>query len=682
MSGRLTGVLGLALFLIAGPARAGRRDFDIRDLPPAGERDRTDRDQAQALVESRRVAARTAAGAGARMTLNRHGLPKSWLRDGPALAPASGGTPEETARAFVRANRALLPFTASEIDNLRLASRTSSGRAVFVAFQQTWNGIDVYNGQIKVTLNDAGEVFHAGADDVVPQLTVTNARRLTAEEAITAAYDSLSLGRPALVPLASTAGKTRYRNPGGDRFQPISADLTVFPITAAAGRLAHRLSLEIDAQGWYEILIDAEDGRLLFRHNLYESAAQARVWLQSPMADTARELVTFPEGWLPPTGSSTNGNNVDAYLDTNGDGRPDNNNANGLSAGRPTNFDQLFDFPFADGTTGANPRNFQAAAVTNLFYFVNKAHDYYYDLGFDEAAGNFQFNNFGKGGAGNDPVLAESESALAVDNASFATPADGSSPRLRIGVFTRGTSRLTDDLDASLDGGIVLHEYGHGVSTRLVGARVSASCLSGVQSRAMGEGWSDYFASSFFNNPVQGAYVTQNPVGGLRRYSYSGYPYTYEDLGIQGFEVHDDGEIWAAAVWDLRGALGQAVADRLVVDGLKATPCRPSMNDARDAILAADAANGGANRASIWQVFARHGLGSSSSGIDGQPFPGIYYNAAFDQPADLQGSGNPAIVGAPPARFPAGVRTTPTRSKRPIPPAGRSRTRSRRGLAA
>ena len=116
-------------------------------------------------------------------------------------------------------------------------------------------------------------------------MTVTNARRLSVEEAIAAAYDSLRLDPPAIVPLASTDGKARYRNPRGDRFQPISADLAVFPITAAAGRLAHRLSLEVDEKGWYEILIDAEDGRLLFRHNLYEFAAQARVWLQSPMAD-------------------------------------------------------------------------------------------------------------------------------------------------------------------------------------------------------------------------------------------------------------------------------------------------------------------------------------------------------------------------------------------------------------
>ena len=79
--------------------------------------------------------------------------------------------------------------------------------------------------------------------------------------------------------------------------------------------------------------------------------------------------------------------------------------------------------------------------------------------------------------------------------------------------------------------------------------------------------------------------------------------------------MHNDGEIWAATLWDLRKSLGQAMTDLLVIDGLKSTPCNPSMTDARDAIFSADqAVNGGANRAAIWQVFAKHGMGYSALG--------------------------------------------------------------------
>src|SRR5262249_48679462 len=128
------------------------------------------------------------------------------------------------------------------------------------------------------------------------------------------------------------------------------------------------------------------------------------------------------------------------------------------------------------------------------------------------------------------------------------------------------------------------------------------------------------------------------------------YPLTYEDIGSGefGYEEHDDGEIWAAALWDLRKSLGQNVTDRLVVNGLKGTPCNPSMTDARDAILAADqATNTGANRAPIWTVFARHGLGFSAVGVDGTLRTGTRHDAAYDLPPDLQTRRNPMITSNP-----------------------------------
>lgn len=46
-----------------------------------------------------------------------------------------------------------------------------------------------------------------------------------------------------------------------------------------------------------------------------------------------------------------------------------------------------FDFPLTLGL-GAQPLNFSDASTVNLFYWVNRAHDWYYGLGFDEPAGN------------------------------------------------------------------------------------------------------------------------------------------------------------------------------------------------------------------------------------------------------------------------------------------------------
>jgi uncharacterized protein (TIGR03437 family) len=622
-------------------------DFDARDSTSLPEEAKTMLERRHAGVVSL-LAEPGGSGSGLRIVPNRYGLPKTLFREGRTLSAPSSQEPEEIARTFLRANSRLFELTSAEVDDLRLVVKDVSGGAVFLTFIQTLNGIDVFNGQIKLTLNAAGEVAHAGADEVVPHLSVSSSARLSAEDAVRAAFQTSGINPAALSAVAGPEGKASFRNPRGDRFTPVTAELSIFPMTAASARLAYRIFLEADRQGWYEILIDAESGGLLYRHNLY-AAAQGRVWIQSPM-DTSRPLTPFQSGWIPANGTVTTGNNTDAYLDLYGEDQPDSITSATLNNGRASSSNQIFDFPF---TSAVNPRAFQAAALTNLFYFINTAHDYYYGLGFNEAAGNFQTNNFGKGGLGNDAVLAEVQQDSLLDNALFAPTVEGTAPKIRMGIFTRGTDSLEDDLDSSYDGQVVMHEYGHGVSNRLVGGGVSVSCLNGVQSSALGEGWSDYFSISFYNNPIEGAYLSQNKATGLRRHSYEGYLLTYEDIGNQGYEAHNDGEIWAAALWDLRKSLSQDVSDRLVLNALKSTPCHPSMTDARDAILAADlATNHGANRAKIWQVFAKHGLGFSATGSDGNSYPGIIYNAAYDQPIDLQPGGNPAITSKPPSALP------------------------------
>ena len=589
--------------------------------------------RAKALVERRTAdleafkAARVTTQPGVRIVPNRHGLPKLFVRDGNALTAASNRDAGEIAKSFLLANGAAFPFTPTEVDQLRLTIRDVAPEATNLVFNQTLNGVDVFEGQIKFTLGKSGEVIQVGCGDVMPGLVLSTTPRIRPEDAETEARASVR---------AETRG-TVLRAP----------ELVIFPVDASTARLAYRLFLEVDANQLYEMVIDAEDGKVLFRHNAYVFAGQARVWTQSPSTGS-RQLVTFPDGWLPAAGTVTTGNNVDAFIDSDGNDKPDALNNDDVLGGRPSSATQTFDFAFGDGTLGMNPRTFKAAAATNLFYFVNIAHDFYYGLGFTETSGNFQTDNFGKGGSGNDAVIAEAQNSLSLNNASFAPTPEGIAPRMRMGIFTHGTSTTLDDLDSDYDGQIAIHEYGHGVSNRLVGGGTSTSCLDHIQSGAMGEGWSDYFAISFFDNPVIGGYAAQNAVHGLRRQSYEGYTFTYEDVGNAGYEVHNDGEIWTAALWDLRTSLGQAVTDRLVINGLKGTPCNPSMTDARDAILSADlATNGGSHRAAIWTVFAKHGMGYSANGVDGWIGSGTVYNAAYDSPPDLQGKGNPVITSNP-----------------------------------
>ena len=62
--------------------------------------------------------------------------------------------------------------------------------------------------------------------------------------------------------------------------------------------------------------------------------------------------------------------------------------------------------------------------MANLFYTCNAFHDILYRYGFDEASGNFQANNYGRGGLGGDYVRCEAQDGSGTNNANFSTPTE------------------------------------------------------------------------------------------------------------------------------------------------------------------------------------------------------------------------------------------------------------------
>ncbi|MDV7399936.1 M36 family metallopeptidase, partial [Arthrospira platensis SPKY1] len=84
----------------------------------------------------------------------------------------------------------------------------------------------------------------------------------------------------------------------------------------------------------------------------------------------------------------------------------------------------------------ALPSTYIDAAVTNLFYWNNVMHDVWYQYGFDEPAGNFQFNNYGKGGEEGDYIRAQAQDGGGTNNANFSSGADGSNARIQMYLWT------------------------------------------------------------------------------------------------------------------------------------------------------------------------------------------------------------------------------------------------------
>jgi hypothetical protein len=160
----------------------------------------------------------------------------------------------------------------------------------------------------------------------------------------------------------------------------------------------------------------------------------------------------------------------------------------------------------------------------------------------------------------------------------------------------------------------------------------------------MGEGWGDFMGSSFLNNPIVGAYVTGNATLGIRRMSMANSTFTYQSIQNRTLaEVHDIGELWAAVLWDVRKVTSAAIIEQLVVSGMKLTPCNPTMLQARDAIIQADAnLNAGANRCKIWTAFAGRLMGTGAASANHNTTTGVVTSNAV--PADCNGGGGGTTV--------------------------------------
>jgi subtilisin-like proprotein convertase family protein len=280
-----------------------------------------------------------------------------------------------------------------------------------------------------------------------------------------------------------------------------------------------------------------------------------------------------------------------------------------------------------------------------------------YQYGFDEVSGNFQENNYGNGGAGSDSVNANAQ-ASGNCNANFGTPADGSNPTMNMFLCNNSTPSHDGDLDA----GVIVHEYGHGVSNRLTGGPSNVGCLNNQEQ--MGEGWSDIYGLILTIEPGDtgtdargvGTYLLGQPITGngvrTQRYStdFAVNNHTYNDI-ITAVAPHGVGEVWATMLWDMtwgiigtdgfdpdvyNGTAGNNVALSLITEGLKLQPCSPGFVDGRDAIIAADQAlYGGAHICTIWEAFARRGLGySANQGSSGSKTDGT---EAFDLPPTFSG---------------------------------------------
>ena len=393
---------------------------------------------------------------------------------------------------YLNSNKSELRLQSQDIEDIVIDkhsySKSMDVENVYVV--QQYQGIEIFNSVSSFAIKN-GQVKNASLSfsKDVSQKVNTTTPAISAATAIGNAALELGVNSPTNLELLETVSVNSFIYSNGSiSLENIPVKLVFQKMEDGSLQLAWDLSIYVlDASHYYSVRVDAVTGSVInlgdwvvscsfgeHKNNSDSSHTENSVLFskedatmasltdgaiykaialpnQSPadddlslIVDPSVQGVGSPFGWHDTDGVAgpeftiTRGNNVWAQEDENG------NNGTGFSpeGGAELIFD--FDFDFTQ-----DPALSLDASITNLFYLNNMLHDIFYEYGFDEASGNFQQNNYGNGGNGNDFVYADAQDGVGTNNANFATPGDGGKPRMQMflwdGAVTSGPLLTIND---------------------------------------------------------------------------------------------------------------------------------------------------------------------------------------------------------------------------------------------
>lgn len=463
------------------------------------------------------------------------------------LTGASGEKRSDVLKAFLKQNNDLVGTTEVQIDTLKVFSDYTNpdGNLSFVELNQEINGIPVFRGEVKAGFTRNGEIIRV-INNLAPGLDYdalsTDFRDPL--DAVKAASGFIGHKLRADEQTRNQGSSTDLKSVFGTGDWATTAEKMYFPTEPGVAVPAWRVLIWQPVNAYY-VIVEAENGTMLWRKNITEDQTQAATYQVysnsnamavsaespapltpgpiSPALGTQGPLLnrtsitrvgneapyTFNNnGWIADGQNITDGNSNEAGIDRvtpNGVDAPQPGDAPCPGAGCRS-FTSTWNPPPGSPAPGDAPLTPQAqrGAVIQMFYAMNLYHDELYRLGFTEQARNFQQDNFGRGGVEADRVSSEGQDSSGTNNANFSTPADGGRGRMQMYIFTGPDP----DRDGTTDVDIIYHEATHGTSNRLHG---NGSGLSINMSRGMGEGWSDFYAHAMLSepsDPLNGIYTT------------------------------------------------------------------------------------------------------------------------------------------------------------------------------
>ncbi|MET0593222.1 MAG: M36 family metallopeptidase, partial [Polyangiaceae bacterium] len=418
------------------------------------------------------------------------------VRDELTASSLIDATPEVAARTYLARHAATYGLSRKVVGEATIHDvHPLPGGAAVVSFRQSIDGIEVYGARQSIAMNAERQLI-AISGSLHPGKLGWNKFDLSEGQALAhAVTDRIGWGfdETSFEARGEHNGYSEYdfaaaSRAAGARFVDNATVKKVYMPRGGALEAAYfvefiaRVEDSSDNDGW-RYIVSAKDGSVLERQTItYNDAFNYRVYADpmtkipadgpqtdytpngaqgskpSPLYATTN-LISMegfnkktptgnPDPWLPATATETNGNNANAYTDNNTtaeDGfTPTSSDVRATTTGDKTfdyTYDPTKDPQFNDPNVPSPVFNDtqRKAAVTQLFYVNNWLHDYWYDSGFTEAAGNAQQDNFGRGGLGNDPLKVEAQDDApwgTRNNANMSTRAEGTSPRMQMYIWS------------------------------------------------------------------------------------------------------------------------------------------------------------------------------------------------------------------------------------------------------
>src|SRR5437763_1245221 len=433
------------------------------------------------------------------------------------LTDPSAAAPAAIATGYLNRYPEVFGLSAADVSRLSLRrDYVDIAGTHHLSFVQSVGGVPLFGNGVQAHVTKDGRLIQINGSPVAGLPTSLPAVKLTPDAARRAALTNIAAPvRDAKAATAADAVSTTVFS-GGDRAQRV-----VFQSPGGPRPAWQTITRGAKNELFLEV-VDAQDGRTLYRHSLTEHEAADASGLAwdyypgAPKGGTQKRRDFTEAGWLPAGSQILDGNTAHVFLDVNVNLKVDPGEE------VPSGAKGRFDYPFTDFTaqTGAAgfcsstyPCSWNSAVAgswrtnadqdgTQVFYYLGNFHDHLaaFPIGFTRAAGNFEKVDGDAIFAAAD-LGADDPRGFFVDNAFMSTPPDGESPLMGMFLFHARPDVWADDPflagNAGDEADIVYHEYTHGLSNRLVVDAQGNSTLDSEQSGAMGEAWSDWYAEDY-----------------------------------------------------------------------------------------------------------------------------------------------------------------------------------------